>query len=188
MAKKIELSYYQPTVKNDYFGRAKAQIDELTYGASIFFDVDGTAIYYSGKSGGRKRIRTDFDRIYYYLLNQRPDIKLYTLSYRSKGDGIPELSGYAFAASIYSEHIDATLNEIEKSVLVQSILAFLRSVDQGQENNPLILRLQSPAYKKLLFLLVRCTKVLSHAMIIDDGDDGLLAQKLRIGVGVGIDY
>ncbi len=51
-----------------------------------------------------------------------------------------------------------------------------------EARNPLTNKLQLPLYKKLQYLILRSMVLPSRVFIIDDNHDGLMAQKLGIGL------
>lgn len=159
--------------------KVRRKVATLSQGSIIFFDIDGTAV---DSINGRKIIRTEFVSIYEYIRQSRPDLELYTISYRSATSASPELGDYSFAKQIYVEDFMGVVESTAKEELGESVINYLSNLDGFADDYQLAQDLIFGSPYKVQFLLLLFGDEVKNVVLIDDGIDGRYAETLGFGI------
>lgn len=171
---------YSP--EDSYLDNAWEKISHLPEDSLLFTDVEGTA---SDIHKGVLSVREDFNQLYDRVRQERDDIDMGIMTYRSENTGIPELEQYEFSSRVFAEDIYEVLDRTPIHEIAASVIDGLSSMPENAHNRRLAQEIiESPALK-VQFLFVMFRDYVSQVFLIDDSVDGELAERIGIGHHVG---
>lgn len=172
-----------PTDTKSYFELARKMIAVLPSGSMVFIDVDGTAII---SSRGSVFVRDDFHQLHSLLKTLRPDLSLRLITYRSRTHELAELAAYEFDSVIYFEDMLSIVpaRSIDRKAMAMD---YLGKISRSNTLEPEIIFDDSSLVEsaiKVLFLLLMFNSTMTQIFLIDDGIDGIIAERYGFGMKV----
>lgn len=165
--------------KKSYFEKAWKDISYLPEGSLVFFDVENTAIVVKN---GETFIRQDFVELFHALTEERKDLGLFALTYRSEDTGIDELQDYPFLNVIFAERISEVLQSTSDFKLASAVIAALSEIPDLSQNEELAIKITDGPWQKIKYLMLMFQEFFATVYLIDDGPDGELAEALGVGL------
>lgn len=101
-----KISFYEPRIK--YTKPLIERVKRLDTKSAVIFDAEGTVI------SREKTVRSDFHEAYHWIKENRPDLQIGILTYRSNTTGVPELNDYELSGTWFREDVLETVGKPDK--------------------------------------------------------------------------